>query len=239
MIIRRLLVTSFLLAVLAFVATPAQACTVGMPGPLAVVVEEWGWPEKDGGIYEQETIARAPSILIRDSATASVVTRLWGRPPANVGVQYEGGEWFSFVKSFFSGNSCDGILDDQGNLIASDGQVGTVGYGPPPVDNEGPLSPEEAAAQGTVPFYRTAPILGLENGTLTGELSPGEIATLKAAYGPATVLEIPFSTRVQATIVVWWPTVLAFAVAVVVIGGAIYIIRARRKSRRMRSVKLI
>lgn len=40
----------------------------------------------DYGIYEQQTIASAPSILIRAGATASVVTRYWGRPPANLSV---------------------------------------------------------------------------------------------------------------------------------------------------------
>lgn len=187
---RRFLTISFVLAVSAVAATPAQACTVGMPGPLTEMVESWGWPESDGGIYEQQTIAWAPPILIRDTATASVVTRFWGRPPANVGVQYEGGEWFSFLGSVFVGDSCAGIVDGDGNIVAPDGNVGTLGYGlaPPPEDNEGPLSPEESVAQGTVPTHRTAPILELENGKRTGALSATEVQTLEAAYGSATVL---------------------------------------------------
>lgn len=234
---RRFLTISFVLAVLAILPTPALACTVGMPGPLTEVVESWAGPEADGGIYEQKTIAWAPPIIIRDTATASVVTRFWGRPPANVGVQYEGGEWFSFVDSLFVGDSCAGILDGDGNLIAPDGQVGTVGYGmaPPPEHNEGPLSPEESAAQGTVPFHRTAPILELENGTRTGALSETEIQTLEAAYGPAAVLGIPFWTRVQATIVVWAPVLLAIGVAVVVVGFVLRLLWRRKARSRLES----
>ena len=227
---RRLLTVSFLLAVLAVAAPPAQACTVGMPGRLVDVVGEWGWSQEDGGIYEQETIAWAPPILIRDTATASVVTRFWGRPPANVGVQYEGGEWLSVVSSYVSPSSCEGILDQHGNLVAPDVGVGRAGYGmaPPPENNDGPLSPEETAAQGTVPFHRTAPILVLENGTSTGALSANEVEILEAAYGPATVLEIPFASRAQATFVVWWPALLAFALAAVATRGVMYIIRTHR-----------
>lgn len=234
MLTRRFLTVLFLLAVLVGVATSAQACTVGMPGSLTEVVKEGGWPEANGGIYEQETIAWAPPILIRDTATASVVTRFWGRPPANVGVQYEGGEWFSFLNSLFGIDSCDGILDEDGNLVAPNGQVGTVGYGmaPPPENTEGPLSPEEAAAQGTIPFHRSAPLLELENGSRTGKLSPSEIAALEGAYGSATVLEIPFWTRAQATFVVWWPSLLAVAL---VVGGVIYTVRKRKGRSRSES----
>lgn len=155
--------------------------------------------------------------------------------PDDVGVQYEGDEWFSFLDSLFGVDSC-GILDEDGNLVAPDGQVGTVGYGmaPPPENSEGSLSPEEAAAQGTVAFYRTAPFLELETGTRTGTLSGTEIAALQAAYGgPTTVLEIHFWTRVQATFVVWWPTLLAIGL---VVGGVIYTVRKRKGRSRSESI---
>lgn len=144
-------------------------------------------------------------------------------------MQYEGGEWFSFLDSLFVSDSCAGILDGDGNLMAPDGQVGTVGYGlaPPPENTEGPLSPEESAAQGTVPFHRTAPIMELENGARTGALSETEIQTLESAYGPPTVLDIPFWTRLRANIVVWAPIVIAVGVAVVFVGGGLRIVRRR------------
>lgn len=225
MLRRRLLTISLALTALALPATPSLACSVTGPGPLTGVAESWD--STGGGIYEQRTIAWAPPILIRDTATASVVTRFWGRPPANVGVQYEGGEWFSFVGSLFEGDSCAGTLDRDGNFLAPDGPVGTVGYGlaPPPENATGPLSPEERAAQGTVPLHRTAPFLVLENEKRTGNLSENEITVLESAFGTPTVLDISLWTRVQATAVVWAPVLLAVALAIFFVGGGLRVIR--------------
>ena len=107
------------------------------PPPLLVVLSD-EWPKENAGIYEETTIAWAPPILIREVATASVVTRYWGTPPASVGIQYEGGEWLEFAN-----------LDCS---PASDGFVGTTGFGmaPLPEDSAKPDdSPEERVAEGT------------------------------------------------------------------------------------------
>lgn len=230
---RALVVLGVFVSSLTVMALPAQGCTVGGPLPLSVMLEE-DMLQYDYGIYEQQTIASAPSVLIRDGATASVVTRYWGRPPATLSVQYERGKWFSWFKNTLVGgrNSCDGILDDDGNRIARDGSTGTIGYGiaPPPEDAEGPLSPEEAAAQGTVPWYRTAPFLTMEDGDKFGPLSANELAALEAAYGPATFVEIESRARFWATVTVWWPTVLGL----VVVGMVVAVISYRIWFRQLR-----
>lgn len=190
---------------------------------------EVGLLDHGGGIYEQVTINRAPSILIRDATTVSVETRYWGRPPANVGPQYEGGEWFSWVKSFNVYDSCDGLLDDEGNILTPGGRPGTLGYGfaPPPESAEGPLSPAEAAAQGTVPWHRSAPSLTLDNGSSSGPLSAAELEYLEATFGPATQVEIPASTYLRATIIVWSPTVLGIALIALVVAAIGFFVHRR------------
>jgi hypothetical protein len=185
------------------------------------------------GVYERETVAWAPSILIRNQATASVVTRFWGVPPANLGVQYEGGDWFSFLV-FLVGDSCAGRLDEDGNVLFPDGRVGTVGFGvapppPPPSSEAHPEDgPEERAAVGTVPWHRSAPSLYLESGDQTGPLSPEESAALEDAYGSSHTVSVSTATRVQATIAVWWPIALATVVVILALWFVMRRIRGDR-----------
>ena len=212
-----------LTAVSIVLALPAQGCSIAGPPPLRVGLEE-GLFDPGGGIYEQQTVAYAPPIVIRDAATASVVTRYWGRPPANLGLQFEGGRWFSWWPSNVR-SSCEGILDDDGlHLLTPDGATGTLGYGfaPPPEDTEGPLSPEEAKAQGTVPWHRDAPSLALSDRSLHGPISEAELAILEAVYGPATVVRIKPGTSWRAALRVWWPTALGLVILAVVVGAAAY-----------------
>lgn len=226
----RVLVTVGLVgAALTVTASAALACSLAGQPPLRMGLEQ-GLFDFDGGIYEQETIARAPSILIRDAATASVVTRYWGTPPPNLGTQYKGGGWLSWMPNLLSADSCEGLLDDEGNILTPDGSIGTVGYGyaPPPQNATGPLSPEEAAAQGTVPWHRSAPSLLLDNEDIVGGLSVHEMDTLEATFGPATEVDHPISAYILATVVVWWPTVIGLAVVAGVIAFTVYRIRERR-----------
>ena len=163
-------------------------------------------------------MAWAPSILIVGETTASVVTRYWGEPPANVGVQYEGGGWFAFLSSL-GGDSCAGLLDSDGDILYHDGRVGTIGYGvaPPPSPEVGPGSgPEEQAAAGTVPWHRSAPSLELETGGLTGPLSANELTALGAVYGSPQTVDVSTTTRTRASIAVWRPTL--FTVSIFVLG---------------------
>ena len=196
---------------------PALACSITGQPSLLYGLEEGLWAE-GSGVYEQETVAWAPSILIVSETTASVVTRYWGEPPANVGVQYEGGNWFAFLGSF-GGDSCDGLLDNDGNILYHDGRVGTIGYGiaPPPAPEVGPGSgPEEQAAAGTVPWHRSAPSLELESGGLAGSLSAEELAALEAVYGSPQEVDVSTMTRVQASIAVWRTSL--FTVVIVFLG---------------------
>ena len=204
---------------LSFVAAvPAEACSIAMPPPLLFVLEDGQMSPESSGIYEQETVAWAPSILIRSTATASVVTRYWGEPPANTGIQYEGGTWFPFLDRF-SGNSCAGLVDRDFNPLTPDGPVGTLGYGVSqrPAKTEGPLSPEEAAAQGSIPWHRFAPQLPLASGVDTGALSAAELARLDEVYGRPMVVEVTAFTRIQATIAVWFPILALIAVVFFVV----------------------
>lgn len=217
-----------LVSLLTVMAQPARACSIAGPPPLRSGVE-FGLLDREGGIYEQMTISRAPSILIRDATTVSVVTRYWGNPTGNVGLQYEGGGWFSWVKNPFVGNSCDGLVDDEGNVLTPDGRPGTLGYGfvPPPEKTEGPLLRAEAAAQGTIPWHRSAPSLTLDNGSSSGPLSAAELDLLQSTFGPATQVEIPTSTYLLATIIVWYPTVLGLALVAAVVAMIGFLVHKR------------
>lgn len=91
--------------------------------------------------------------------------------------------------------------------------MGTVGYGvaPPPLDSSEPLSPEEAAAQGTVNWHRSAPWLTLADGDAVGPLSTEEVAALEATFGTAKTVDVSATARVRVTIVVWYPVLLVVA----------------------------
>jgi len=196
---------------------PALGCSITGQPALLYGLKEGLWAE-GSGVYEQETVAWAPSILIVGETTASVVTRYWGEPPANVGVQYEGGGWFAFLSSL-GGDSCAGLLDSDGDILYHDGRVGTIGYGvaPPPSPEVGPGSgPEEQAAAGTVPWHRSAPSLELEPGGLTGPLSANELTALGAVYGSPQTVDVSTTTRTRASIAVWRPTL--FTVSIFVLG---------------------
>lgn len=225
---RSLATLGVLVSALTAMALPAGACSISGPTPLRSGLE-LGLLDREGGIYEQLAISGIPSILIREATTVSVVTRYWGRPPANVGPQYEGGEWFSWVKNPFVGDSCGGKLDDEGNILTPDGRPGTLGYGfaPPPEDTGGPLSPAEAAAQGAVPWHRSAPSLTLDNGSSTGPLSAAELEMLEFTFGPGNEVEIPTSTYFRSTIIVWYPTVLGIALIAAVVAVIGFLVHRR------------
>lgn len=183
------------------------------------------------GIYEQQNVSWAPSILVRGNATASVVSRYWGEPPANTGVQYEGGDWFPFLDRL-GGSSCAGLIDRKGNVLTPDGPVGTLGYGVVyrPHSVKAPVSPEEAADRGTVVWHRSAPELPLANGGNTGDLSAAEVDLLEDTFGSPVLVDITTMTRLRATLLVWWPVAL-FGILVFVVGRSIWRRVRRRRSR--------
>lgn len=224
---RSLVVVS--LALLAMLpAVSAQACSIAGQSRLQDLLDlDIG---RIAGVYEQETVAWAPSILIRGESTASVVTRYWGQPPANVGLQYEG-EWLPWIWGM--SQSCAGLVDSDFNVIYSDGRVGTVGYGlaPLPSTGVGPSdSPEEQAATEVAPWHRSAPAVILENGQVTGSLSDSEAEALSAAFGEPTVLDIGNTTRIQATIRVWAPVATVAGVIALVVFVLWHIQRRRNAS---------
>lgn len=212
-----------------FGALPVGACTISGQNSLLNGLDQGDWI----GVYEQETIARAPSVLIRGAASASVVIRYWGEPPANLGLQLEGGGPFPFL-GFLGGDSCNGLLDSKGNILYNDGRIGTVGYGAAyaPAPEVGPNnSPEEQASAGTVPWHRSAPSLILETGGVAGPLSDNELAALEAAYGAPHAVEVSPDMRIQARVAAWAPTVIALVLFVGSMWLAIRMVRRGRGHR--------
>jgi hypothetical protein len=237
-VLARLIVTFALcLGGLGALASPALGCSIaGAQIPLEIHIADASSGTIQGGVFEQETIAWAPSILIRNAASASVVTRVWGQPPANTGIQFDGGYWLPFLRQW--GDSCKGVVDPNGHVILDRGRTGSLGYGyaPPPESGGEHLSPDEIEAQGTRPKHREAPTLLLEGGITSGPLSDAEEASLEAVYGPSDELPISTMTRVEATIGVWLPIVASIALLTV----AVFLLAARVKRRlnRKRAVGL-
>jgi len=173
--------------------TAAHGCSVaGLP--LVDAIEA----DKAPGVYQQETVARAPGFFLFWSAsTASVVSRYWGEPPPNTGIQYEGGDWK--WSNPFVVDSCEGLLDDDDHIITPDGAVGTVGYG---------LASESD--------HRDAPWPHRGDRARTGELSSDETAIFESAFGSAVGVDHSTWTLIQATALVWWRTALSYGVLVLI-----------------------
>jgi hypothetical protein len=173
--------------------TPALGCSVIEPAPFVDVIVD------AEGVYRQETVARAPGFLLFWSeSTASVVSRYWGEPPSNTGVQYEGGEWK--WSNPFTVDSCEGLLDDDGHILTPDRAVGTLGYG--------------VASESD---HRDAPWAILASGGRTGDLSSEELSVLQSVLGPPVTVDHSTWTLIQATALVWWRTVLAYALVILLV----------------------
>lgn len=115
---KRAVVVVALLAGLLAWAGPARACSRPIPPTLAQILDPAGlgrdWPSPEvtiAGVYEQTHIASAPSLVVRDVRTVSVVTRYWGTPPDLGRVMHGDG------LGILGGDSC-------GNESGSAGDVG-------------------------------------------------------------------------------------------------------------------
>lgn len=185
--------------------TAAHACSVAEPLPLVDAIEA----DEAPGVYQQKTVARAPGFfLFWSGSTASVVSRYWGEPPPNTGIQYEGGEWK--WSNPFVVDSCEGLLDDDGHILTPDGPVGTVGYG---------LASESD--------HRDAPGPYLGDGAQTGELTSDETVILESAFGPLVGVDHSTWTLIQATALVWWRTVVSWGLIIL---AALWLARRYRRN---------
>jgi len=204
MSLRRLAVTvGATVVIVVLPMTPAPGCSVVEPVPIVDAISE------ASGVYQQETVARAPGFLLFWSeSTASVVSRHWGEAPPNAGVQYEGGEWK--WSNPFTVNSCEGLVDDNGHLLTPDRAVGTLGYG-----------------LATELDHRDAPWVILASGGQTGDLSSEELSALESALGPAVDVDHSTWTLIQATALVWWRTVVSWGLMVL---AALWLARRYRRN---------
>ena len=171
------LATSLLL----FAAPGALACSGPEARPVAQVVAD---PTEDSitGFYELEVVARAPNLFVRGERSATVVTRVWGAGPEDLGVFVQGNAWLTML-----GESTCGPGTGDGTYVYATAR-----------------SPEPERLR-TLNF----PLLAPENGI---RLDPSEVAMLESAFGPTLVREISALDRMEAYGRLWVGPVLVVGV---------------------------
>lgn len=171
---------------------PAQACSRIQPPTIDQLTEESALSDifTDGvvGVFQQETLAQSPNVGLRRGAAASVVTRYWGTPPENTGVEVSGGELL----------------------------LGTLWFTDCEPDQQAP--PGESGYGWTETTGGPRYIwVDIGDGQLIGELSTSQVQSLDAAFGDHITLAITPADRLQAVIWVWWPILLPTAVVAALI----------------------
>lgn len=203
------LTLSLLTAAIIF-PSPALACSRIQPPTieqLAGVADEPDDFTNDAvtGVYQVETVAIAPNMGLREGAAATVVTRYWGLPPTNLGIQVDGGQWL------------------MGILFTTDCDPGPV---PPPGESgygfslNGDPSRYVSVQMAEGPAYA--------QGTMHGDLTAEQVAALDERFGPHEVVPVSAVDRAAGLAAVWWPNLLL----VVLLAGIVYLIVRRIQRRR-------
>lgn len=131
------------------------------------------------GVYEREHLAESPSLLVVGGRTVSVVTRYWGEPPPDLGLNLHTasmGWWDSGVWPCYGGG----------------GHVGRVDYR---WVGEGTL---DDAPRVTNHIEKHFLGLGADD-----RLSPAQDAELTARFGPPVIVGASLGERLGGTLFVW------------------------------------
>lgn len=82
------------------------------PGPeLEELLSDDTWKEQVDGVFEYQQIAWTPSLRFRDERSVSIVTRYWGFPPDQPGLEIHGDHSWLGVHSCPNGASPLGTVD--------------------------------------------------------------------------------------------------------------------------------
>lgn len=96
---------------LCWVALPAMACMY-TPGPeLDQLLSGETWTGQVDGVFEYQQIAWTPSLRFRAERSVSIVTRYWGLPPDQPGLQIHGDHSWLGMHTCPNGSSPLGTLD--------------------------------------------------------------------------------------------------------------------------------
>ena len=157
---------------------------------VSVVISNWDhYPVKrtvemqgNVGIYEEQTLVTSSAFLfVRDEVSVSVVTRYWGEPPANLGLQANGGELFrpilmlpNTIRRVSESGSCEWVS-----------ALGAWGYGTVHMNQEtsSPRGAHLAVGGG-----------GEASDSEFGFLTEVEEAALEARFGPPTLVSTPLAS---------------------------------------------
>lgn len=112
------------------------------------------------GVYQFMTLARAPTMGWRYATTATILTRYWGDPPDNTGIDVTGGEPWPLYTWYGSGPCGPGAQPP----------VGEIGY----------ATPRSGGSSG----HRSITTWVVMGESMVGELSPSQVRALDATYGP-------------------------------------------------------
>lgn len=190
---------AILIGLTVVIAGPALACSQAEAIPLAELATGRIGDRAVAGVYEQRHIAAAPSLLVRDERTVSVVTRYWGDPPPDVGPVVHGRQTILYQDS--CGNEA--------------GQKGMVGYGWTWVG--------ETTRERGLPWVTLGDAGTWET---VGTIDAGQEALLEAAFGDPQILEVSLFDRVLSHGLLWWPPA-ALTALVASIGYGVMRLRRR------------
>jgi hypothetical protein len=155
------------------------------------------------GVFEEETIASAPAFLFRDRATATIVTRHWGDPPADLQLQHEG--MWSIPHPPNSDLCPPEYRDDRHEPDV--GSTGSIRY---------------SQVGGAEPLKRDL-ITDLTSRRHIGRMATEtEVERLVSLYGPTHYVTVPFTTRVLAWTIVWGPVVVMGGIVAALVYAAAF-----------------
>ncbi len=193
---------------------PADACSRAAPPLIGEFVPGRPLPDSESpdsvivGVYEQQHIAGSPGLIVISPRTVSIVTRYWGTPPANVGLQLHGAGL-----GVLGASSC-------GNQA---GEVGLIGYNW--VDqNDLDQFPDTGRPLPSIDIRQSVDgFLPTTTGLLTAE----QEAELTVAFGEPVVLDISRSDRIVGFLMVWQYHLALIA------GVLLFIVIRRMRARRV------